>query len=113
VPQQSECLAKSHTSKDILRIFGAYSRPFEEERLGNEYRFARETGGYCWVSDELQVLRNAPGDPTAVVGACSDITARKAKAWSLRHFILPSNNDAFSDGGDNSWPSVFGPRACS
>jgi adenylate cyclase len=68
---------------DSPRILRAYSRLFEEERLGNEYRFRRKDGSYCWVNDELQVLRNAAGDPIEVVGAWSDITARKQLGEAL------------------------------
>jgi adenylate cyclase len=63
--------------QDSPRILKAYSRLFEEERLSSEYRFRKKDGSYCWVSDDLQVLRNAAGDPIEVVGAWSDITQRK------------------------------------
>jgi PAS domain S-box-containing protein len=69
--------------QDSPRIFRAYARLFEEERLSNEYRFRKKDGSYCWVSDELQVLRNAAGDPIEVVGAWSDITARKQLGEAL------------------------------
>ena len=49
----------------------------------NEYRFRKKDGSYCWVSDELQLLRNAAGDPIEVVGAWSDITARKQLGEAL------------------------------
>ena len=62
--------------KDGPRIFKAYSRLLEEERLSSEYRFRKKDGSYCWVSDELRVLRNAAGEPIEVIGAWSDITAR-------------------------------------
>ena len=63
--------------EDGPRILRAYSRLFEEERLSNEYRFRRKDGSYCWVSDELQVIRTPAGEPIEVVGAWSDITQRK------------------------------------
>jgi adenylate cyclase len=63
--------------KDRERILGEYSRLFAEGRLSIEYRFRRKDDGYCWISDELQLLRNAAGDPIEVVGSWSDITARK------------------------------------
>jgi adenylate cyclase len=69
--------------QDSPRILRAYSRLFEEDRLSNEYRFRKKDGSYCWVSDELQVLRDAAGDPIEVVGAWSDITARKQLAEAL------------------------------
>jgi adenylate cyclase len=68
---------------DRPRILRVYSRLFEGERLGNEYRFRKKDGSYCWVSDELQVLRDAAGDPIEVVGAWSDITARKQLGEAL------------------------------
>jgi PAS domain S-box-containing protein len=63
--------------QDSPRIIRAYSRLLDEERLSNEYRFRKKDGSYCWVSDDLQVLRDAVGDPVEAVGAWSDITARK------------------------------------
>jgi adenylate cyclase len=69
--------------QDSPRILRAYSRLFEEDRLSNEYRFRKKDGSYCWVSDELQVIRSAAGDPIEVVGAWSDITARKQLGEAL------------------------------
>jgi PAS domain S-box-containing protein len=69
--------------EDSPRILRAYSRLFEEGRLASEYRFRKKDGSYCWVSDELQVLRDAAGDPVEVVGAWSDITSRKQLGEAL------------------------------
>ena len=55
----------------------SYARLFEEGRLATEYRFRKKDGNYCWISDDLQLQRNAAGDPIEVVGAWNDITARK------------------------------------
>src|SRR6266851_2276743 len=63
--------------KDTPRILGDYSRLFAEGHLSIEYRFRKKDGSYCWISDELQMLRNAAGDPIEVIGAWSDITARR------------------------------------
>jgi len=68
---------------DAPRIVRAYSRLFEEDRLSSEYRFRKKDGSYCWVSDDVQVLRNPAGDPVEVVGAWSDITVRKQLAEAL------------------------------
>jgi adenylate cyclase len=68
---------------DSPRILKAYSRLFEEERLSSEYRFRKKDGSYCWVSDDLQVIRNERGEPIEVVGAWSDITARKQLGEAL------------------------------
>ncbi len=69
--------------QDSPRILRAYARLFEEERLNSEYRFRKKDGSYCWVSDELQVIRNAAGDPIEVVGAWSDVTQRKQLGEAL------------------------------
>jgi adenylate cyclase len=63
--------------KDSERILGEYSRLFAEGRLSIEYRFRKKDGSYCWISDELQLIRNPAGDPIEVVGSWNDITARK------------------------------------
>ena len=68
---------------DLARIEKGYSRLFEEGHLANEYRFRKKDGSYCWISDELQLLRNAAGDPIEVIGAWNDITARKQLGEAL------------------------------
>jgi PAS domain S-box-containing protein len=63
--------------EDLPRIEKEHERLFEEGRLATEYRFRKKDGNYCWISDDLQLQRNAAGDPIEVVGAWNDITARK------------------------------------
>ena len=63
--------------EDSERILGEYSRLFAEGHLSVEYRFRKKDGSYCWIGDELQLLRDADGKPTEVVGSWNDITARK------------------------------------
>ena len=43
--------------QDSERILGDYSRLFSEGRLSVEYRFRKKDGTYCWISDELQLVR--------------------------------------------------------
>src|SRR5215813_13964552 len=62
---------------DLARIEKGYARLFEEGHLSNEYRFRKKDGNYCWISDDLQLIRNAAGEPIEIVGAWNDITARK------------------------------------
>ena len=62
---------------DLARIEKGYTRLFEEGHLSNEYRFRKKDGNYCWISDDLQLIRNAVGDPIEIIGAWNDITARK------------------------------------
>jgi PAS domain S-box-containing protein len=63
--------------EDLLRIEKDYGRLFEEGRLANEYRFRKKDGSYCWISDDLQLLRDPAGEPFEIIGAWNDITARK------------------------------------
>jgi adenylate cyclase len=63
--------------KDLDRILSSMGRLFEEGHITNEYRFRKKDGNYCWIGDELQVVRNEAGDPVEVIGAWTDITARR------------------------------------
>ena len=63
--------------RTFSRIEKDYARLFEEGRLATEYRFRKKDGSYCWISDDLQLLRDAAGEPLEIVGAWNDITARK------------------------------------
>lgn len=63
--------------EDLPRIEHDYGRLFEDGRLAVEYRFRKKDGSYCWISDDLQLVRTAAGDPVEVIGAWNDITARK------------------------------------
>jgi adenylate cyclase len=62
---------------DLVRIEKGYTRLFEEGHLSNEYRFRKKDGNYCWIGDDLQLIRDAAGEPIEIVGAWNDITARK------------------------------------
>jgi adenylate cyclase len=68
---------------DNRRILAEYARLFTEGRLSIEYRFRKKEGTYCWIGDELQLQRDAAGDPIEVVGSWSDITARKQLGEAL------------------------------
>ena len=63
--------------KDLDRILSSMRRLFEEGHVINEYRFRKKDGNYCWIGDELQLVRNEAGDAIEVIGAWSDITARR------------------------------------
>ena len=69
--------------EDSPRILRAYERLMDIGRLSSEYRFRKKDGSYCWVSDELRVLRDAAGEPLEVVGAWSDVTSRKQLGEAL------------------------------
>jgi adenylate cyclase len=62
---------------DLPRIQSGYSRLFDVGHVTFEYRFKKKDGNYCWIGDELHLIRNDAGDPVEVVGAWSDVTARR------------------------------------
>jgi len=68
---------------DSARVLNDYARLLEEGRLTYEYRFLKKDGTYCWLSDELQLLRDEAGEPVEVVGSWNDITARKQLSEAL------------------------------
>lgn len=69
-------LARIHP-QDSERVLKEFERLYTEGRLSHEYRFRKKDGSYCWISDDLQLLRNGNGEPVEVIGAWSDVTARK------------------------------------
>ena len=62
---------------DIRRIDKEWSHLFRVGRHVIEYRFRRKNGTYCWVNDELHMIRDKDGEPVEIVGAMNNITARK------------------------------------
>ena len=50
-----------------------------------EYRFRHSDGHYCWVQDELRLVRNADGKPIELVGCLAIIDDRKQTADQLRN----------------------------
>jgi len=68
------------------RVAAAYEdshrsgRPFTEE-----YRIAKKDGTYIYWSDRGRPIYNHKGDVIKFIGACTDITERKAKEVELTH----------------------------
>jgi len=62
---------------DLPRILGSMPRLFEEGHLTTEYRFRKRDGNYCWIGDDLFLVRDDAGEPVEVIGAWSDVTARR------------------------------------
>jgi PAS domain S-box-containing protein len=63
--------------EDLARVISESGRIPAHEHVVHEYRFLRRDGGVVWIHDELQLLRDAAGQPYEVVGAWTDITKRK------------------------------------
>ncbi|HEY1376094.1 MAG TPA: PAS domain-containing protein [Gemmataceae bacterium] len=53
-------------------------------RLSLEYRFRHKDGRYCWIRDELRLVRDEAGTPREAVGAWFDITDLKRTEAALR-----------------------------
>ena len=63
--------------EDLPRIEAEVGAIFENGKHVLEYRFRRNDGSYCWVSDEQHLVRDGKGEPAEIVGSWSDIGARK------------------------------------
>ena len=63
---------------DLPRIESEMDVLFEQGHHAIEYRFRKKDGTYCWVNDDQHLVRDEQGAPSEVVGAWSDIDARKA-----------------------------------
>ncbi len=70
--------------EDLTAAMAAGNRLLEQGHLVHEYRFARGDGHYIWINDELRLINDASGQPVEVVGAWTDITARKQATAELR-----------------------------
>ena len=58
----------------------------EQERLVYEYRFRHRDGRYCWLHDEVRILRDRAGVPVELIGFQIDVTRRKRAEEELhRH----------------------------
>jgi PAS domain S-box-containing protein len=53
-------------------------------RYGVDFRVNQPNGGVRWISTTAQVFRNGAGDPVRMLGALTDITARKQADSELR-----------------------------
>jgi PAS domain S-box-containing protein len=69
---------------DAPNIFSSLALVFTEGQRAYEYRFRTHDGSYLWVHDTLRLIRDEHGAPLEVVGALTDITARKQMEEALR-----------------------------
>jgi PAS domain S-box-containing protein len=56
---------------------------FEQGHYSHEYRFRHRDGHYCWVQDDLRLIRNLEGEPLEIVGCWVIIDDRKAAEAAL------------------------------
>jgi len=75
---------RSHVHpEDLPRIEGEQEQLFTTGQHLAEYRFRKQDGSYCWVSDEQHLIRDADGAPLEVVGSWSNIDSKKAAERAL------------------------------
>jgi PAS domain S-box-containing protein len=63
--------------QDAPHVLAEFSRLITHGSGNLEYRFLHKEGHYRWFQDTFQVLRDAAGNPTEIVGSWADITHRK------------------------------------
>ena len=69
--------------EDLAQVEAEQAQLFDTGQHLSEYRFRKEDGSYCWVSDEQHLIRDRDGEPLEVVGSWSNIDARKAAENAL------------------------------
>lgn len=63
--------------EDAARAAQEMSDLFEQGHLMHEYRIRHQNGNYCWMRDEVVLVRDAAGQPVEFVGSWMDITERR------------------------------------
>lgn len=69
---------------DAPNIFSSLALVFTEGERAYEYRFRVADGSYLWMHDTLRLIRDEHGVPLEVIGALTDITARKRMEQALQ-----------------------------
>jgi len=70
--------------EDSDRILAGLNRLFETEHHVHEYRFLNKQGNWQWMLDELNLIRDAEGEPIEILGSWLDITDRKRAEQALK-----------------------------
>jgi PAS domain S-box-containing protein len=81
--EHPEFWAQNIHPDDQTRIFADLPLLFEHDTLQHDYRFRLKDGRYCWMHDDLRLIRNQAGEATTIVGYWVDITERKQMEQSL------------------------------
>ncbi len=83
-PTEASFFARIHPD-DRARVRLALDRHWEHgERYAVEVRLRQSDGSYRWVLTRGEAVRDADGRPVRMVGALTDISARKAAEEALR-----------------------------
>lgn len=57
---------------------------WEDERYQHEYRFQNQDGSYCWIYDQLRLIRDSNHHPLEIIGYWTDITELKQVEEELK-----------------------------
>ena len=76
-------LARVHP-EEVPRVAAAVERSRQGANFEMEYRVILSSGGVRWLYDRGKLERDSAGQPTYLVGACTDITKRKQVEQALR-----------------------------
>ncbi len=84
--------------QDAERVTAKLSELLSVNCQALEYRFSHKDGTYRWMYDQVQVVRDAGGNPLEFVGSWTDITERKRAEEQLIRFrkAVESASDAIS-----------------
>jgi len=64
--------------EDARRIQTVGLEPlFDRGTYSHEYRFRKQDGTYCWIYDQLKLVRDKSGQPLEIIGYWVDISDRK------------------------------------
>ena len=64
-------------AEDRERAVASVQETLKQGLSQTEYRLRHKAGGYRWVQDHRQVVRDSLGHPAELVGVWTDITERK------------------------------------
>ncbi len=64
-------------SKDLKRILAQIPQLWEQELLTQEFRFLKADGTYCWVLEQIRLMRDESGKEKEILGYLVDISDRK------------------------------------
>ena len=75
--QDREFWANRIHPKDRPRVLADLETLLERDRYIHEYRFQFADNSWHWIRDEANLVRDAEGEPTQIVGSWQDITDRR------------------------------------
>lgn len=99
---EDSCFWINHVHpRDQERVAADLGALLQRGKACYEYRFRHQDGSYLWIHDELQLVRDADGQPLEIVGYWVDITDRKRVEQRQQRLsvILEASTDfvGFSD----------------